>query len=126
LRATAPALRSRESYYYYEQSLVGNTILAYHRHAPAAGGMAEQYAMVAINFGEAEGQISLPFPMAGVWTESVDAKARADSQMPPLTVAVAKAGGFAVVSVPSNYGYVFLLCRYCVPKIPADAPQACR
>ena len=69
LRASEPALRSRESYYYYAQSLVGNAILAYHRHAAAAGGTAEQFAMVVINFGWAEGQISLPFPMAGVWTE---------------------------------------------------------
>ncbi len=109
LRASEPALRSRESYYYYAQSLVGNAILAYHRHAAAAGGTAEQFAMVVINFGWAEGQISLPFPVAGVWTESVDAKLRADAQMPPLTVTVAKAGDFASVSVPSHYGYVFLL-----------------
>jgi 1,4-alpha-glucan branching enzyme len=109
LRASEPALRSRESYYYYAQSLVGNAILAYHRYAAAAGGTAEQFAMVVINFGRAEGQISLPFPVAGVWTESVDAKSRADAQMPPLTVTVAKAGDFASVSVPSHYGYVFLL-----------------
>jgi hypothetical protein len=33
MRAANPALRSRESY--YDQSLVGNAILAYHRHAPS-------------------------------------------------------------------------------------------
>src|ERR1700733_2032574 len=58
LRAANPALRSRESYFYYAQSLVGNAILAYHRHAPAAGGAADGYAMVVINFGQAAGQIS--------------------------------------------------------------------
>ena len=51
LRATDPALRSRNSYYYYVQSLVANAILAYHRYAPATDGTAEQYAMVVINFG---------------------------------------------------------------------------
>jgi maltooligosyltrehalose trehalohydrolase len=108
LRTANPALRSRQSYYYYQQSLVGNAIVAYHRHAPAANGVAEQYAMVAINFGQAAGQISLPFPAAGLWTEAVDAKARADAGIPPLTVAITNAGGFASISVPSNYGYVFL------------------
>jgi len=108
LRAASPALRSRESYYYYAQSLVGNSILAYHRHAPAASGAPQQYAMVVINFGQANGQISLPFPSAGVWTESVDAKSRAASGTLPLTITIANAGDFASVSVPSNYGYVFL------------------
>lgn len=109
LRAANPAVRSRQSYYYYVQSLVGNAIVAYHRHAPAADGAAEQYAMVVINFGQAVGQISLPFPAAGVWTEAVDAKMRADAGMPLLTIAIPNAGGFASVTVPSNYGYVFLL-----------------
>lgn len=108
LRAASPALRSRESYYYYAQSLVGNSILAYHRHAPAAGGAPQQYAMVVINFGQADGQISLPFPSAGVWTEVVVAKSRAASGTLPLTITIANAGDFASVSVPSNYGYVFL------------------
>jgi maltooligosyltrehalose trehalohydrolase len=109
LRAANPAVRSRQSYYYYVQSLVGNAIVAYHRHAPAADGVAEQYAMVVINFGQAVGQISLPFPAAGVWTEAVDAKMRADAGMPPLTIAIPNTGDFASVTVPSNYGYVFLL-----------------
>jgi maltooligosyltrehalose trehalohydrolase len=108
LRAANPALRSSHSYYYYQQSLVGNAIVAYHRHAPAANGVADEYAMVAINFGQASGQISLPFPAAGVWTEMVDAKARADARIPPLTIAIAHPGDFASITVQSNYGYVFL------------------
>jgi maltooligosyltrehalose trehalohydrolase len=109
LRATNPALRSRETYYYYEQSLVGNTILAYHRHAPATTAAAEQYALVVVNFGPAAGQISLPFPSAGRWSEAVDAVARINAGMLPLTVTVANRGDYATVGVPSNYGYVFLL-----------------
>jgi 1,4-alpha-glucan branching enzyme len=107
LRAANPALRSRQSYYYYEQSLIGNAIVAYHRHAPA-GAAAEQYAMVVINFGQATGQISLPFPAAGTWTEMVDAKDRATVGAAPLSVTIANAGSVAIVTVPSNYGYVFL------------------
>ena len=107
LRAANPALRSRQSYYYYEQSLIGNAIVAYHRHAPA-GAAAEQYAMVVINFGQATGQISLPFPTAGTWTDMVDAKDRATVGAAPLSVTIPNAGSVATVTVPSNYGYVFL------------------
>jgi maltooligosyltrehalose trehalohydrolase len=109
LRAANRALRSRESYFYYAQSLAGNAILAYHRHAAATAGTAEEYAMVVINFGQAEGQITLPFPSAGLWTEAVDARSRAAAGAPPLTVSVANVGDLAAVNVPSNYGYVFLL-----------------
>ncbi len=108
LRAANPALRSRNSYYYNVQSLVANAILAYHRYAPAAGSTAEQYAMVFLNFGQAEGQISLPFPKSGVWTEAIDAQLRSGSGMPPLTITIGQAGDFASVTVPSNYGYVFI------------------
>lgn len=102
LRSANRALRSRESYYHYQQSLVeGNAIVAYHRHAPATGAAAEQYAMVVLNFGPAAGQIGLPFPKAGTWTEAVDGGGR--------TVTLAKDGDTAMVNVPSNYGYVFLL-----------------
>lgn len=65
--------------------------------------------MVLINFGQGVGQINLPFPAAGVWTEAIDAKTRADAGMPPLTVTIPNVGDFASVTVPSNYGYVFLL-----------------
>lgn len=108
MRAANPALRGRSSYYYNLQSLVGNAIVAYHRYALATGGAAEQYAMVVINFGQAEGQIELPFPKAGVWTEAVDADLRTRSGAPPLTVTVPTASALASVTVPSNYGYVFL------------------
>ena len=109
LRAANPALRGRQSYYHFAQSLVGNAIIAYHRHAPAQGAVPEQYAMVAINFGQAAGQISLPFPAAGVWTEAVDAAMRTATGMAALTVTIVNAGDFAAVTVPSNYGYIFLL-----------------
>lgn len=101
LRASSPALRSRESYFYYQQSLQGNSIVAYHRHASAAGAQAEQYAMVLLNFSPNVGSITVPFPKAGTWVESVD------GLLAP--VQVADDGDPQTVSVPSWYGYVFLL-----------------
>jgi maltooligosyltrehalose trehalohydrolase len=105
LRRSTPALRSRQSYYYYQQSLSGNTILAYHRHAPASPGRTEQYAMVLLNFGSQASSISLPFPRAGIWTEVIDAGTRSA----PMTVTIGTDGDSASVMVPSWYGYILIL-----------------
>ncbi|HVP46329.1 MAG TPA: alpha-amylase family glycosyl hydrolase [Bryobacteraceae bacterium] len=103
LRRSSRALRSHESYFYYLQSLQGTQIIAYHRHAPAAGGAAEQYAMVLVNFGDSAGTISVPFPKAGTWTEMLDADVR------NMTISVAAAGAVQTITVPSNYGMIFAL-----------------
>lgn len=100
LRAASPALRSRESFFYNQQSLQGNSVLAYYRHAPATAAAAEQYAMVVLNFGAANGSVTLPFPKAGVWAEQIDGA---------LTVTAPADGTPQTITVPSNYGYVFLL-----------------
>jgi maltooligosyltrehalose trehalohydrolase len=101
LRRECPSLRSRESFFYYQQSLQGNSVLAYHRHAPGGGGGdGEQYAMVLLNFGSGESLISLPFPKAGKWVERIDGT---------KTVNVDTAGSVQTVSVPSWYGCVFIL-----------------
>jgi maltooligosyltrehalose trehalohydrolase len=105
LRRSNRALRSRDSFFYWQQSLQGNSIIAYHRHAAAGANGSEQYAMVVLNFGAGTQSISLPFPKAGIWTEALDAPFRPAA----LTVTVANPGDFASVPVPSNYGYVFLL-----------------
>ncbi len=99
LRRSTPALRGRRSFYYFEQSLKGNQILAYHRHDPAS----DSWAMVVLNFGHTEGTIQLPFPKAGIWTEMLDADT---SPMPPIQIASDQAT--ATVNVPPNYGYVFV------------------
>jgi len=105
LRRANRSLRSRESFYYWQQSLQGNQLVAYHRHAAADASGPEQYAMVILNFGSADASISLPFPKAGVWTEQLDASFRPA----PLTVSIANAGDSQPVPVPSNYGYIFIL-----------------
>ena len=97
LRRTCAALRSRESFFYFRESLQGNEIIAYHRHS------AGQFAMVLLNFSDRTGTISVPFPKAGVWQEALDADIRA------LTLPVASDGAVETVTVPSNYGTVFVL-----------------
>lgn len=102
LRAANAALRSRKSFFYFPQSLQGNSVLAYHRHAPAVGTTPEQYAMVVLNFGGDDASITLAFPKPGVWVESIDAD--------PATNVTAPADGTPqTVTVPSWYGRVFLL-----------------
>jgi maltooligosyltrehalose trehalohydrolase len=106
LRRASRALRSRESFYYWQQSLQGNQLLAYHRHAPSDDAAApEQYAMVTLNFGGTSSTIDVPFPRAGVWTEKLDAPFRPA----PLTITVAAPGDSQTITVPSNYGYIFIL-----------------
>ena len=105
LRRASRALRSRESLYYWQQSLQGNQLLAYHRHAPADVSGPEEYAMVLLNFGPSAATITVPFPKAGVWTEKLDASFR----VVPLTINVAAPGDAQTITVPSNYGYIFIL-----------------
>lgn len=105
LRRSSPALRGRESFYYWQQSLQGTQMIAYHRHAPATAASAEQYAMVVLNFAAQADTIQLPFPKAGTWTEKLDDDARSS----PLTVQIASAGDLVSITVPSNYGFVWVL-----------------
>jgi len=105
LRGSNPALRSRESFYYWQQSLQNSGLIAYHRHAPATAAAPEQYALVILNFAGSAGTIQLPFPKTGTWTESLDA----DVRTTPLTLDVTSTTAAQSVTVPSNYGYIFVL-----------------
>jgi 1,4-alpha-glucan branching enzyme len=105
LRRTSPALRSRESFYYWQQSLQNSQLIAYHRHAAATRTSLEQYAMVFLNFAPYADTIRVPFPKAGIWAEKLDEDTRPD----PLTISVNSAGEVHAVTVPSNYGFIFLI-----------------
>ena len=105
MRRASRALRSRESFFYWQQSLQGTQMIAYHRHAPAGPAGAEEYAMVILNFAAVAGTIQVPFPKAGLWTEKLDE----DVRSAPLTVRVNSAGDPQRITVPSNYGYIFIL-----------------
>src|SRR5215831_272082 len=64
LRRNHRCLRSRESFYYFQQSLQGNRIIAYHRRSPAQALEPEEFALVLLNFSDSAGSISVPFPRA--------------------------------------------------------------
>ncbi len=101
LRRAYRCLRSRDSYYYYLQSLQdGSQIVAYHRHADAANGEPEEYAMIVLNFSDNAASISLPFPKAGTWQEKIDGQ---------IQVQVASDGAMQTVNVSSHYGLVLVL-----------------
>ncbi len=105
LRRASRALRSRESFYYWQQSLQGSQLVAYHRHAPASAAGPEEYALVILNFAPYADTIQAPFPKAGAWIEKLDD----DVRPTPWTVQVASTGAAQRITVPSNYGCVFLL-----------------
>jgi hypothetical protein len=105
LRRATRALRSRESFYYWLQSLQGTQLVAYHRHAPAVPPAGEQFALVILNFSAYADTIRLPFPAAGAWTEALDA----DTRPNPWPIQVQAPGDVQSITVPSNYGYIFVL-----------------
>jgi len=102
LRRTYRALRSRESYYYYQQSLQDNQIIAYQRHAPATSTAAEEFVMLFLNFSDTPGSVTIPFPKAGTWQEMIDADLRVQ------VVTVQADGGNQTIVIPSNYGLAFV------------------
>jgi 1,4-alpha-glucan branching enzyme len=100
LRRSSRALRGTQSYYYYLQSHQQTQIVAYYRYASASGTLPEDWALVLLNFASTDGQISVPFPKAGKWTERIDGSS---------VVNVANDGDVQTIPrVPSNYGMVFI------------------
>ena len=73
-----------------------------YRHASVTAAQPEQYVMTLLNFADTAGTISVPFPKAGAWQEMIDADLRL------LTISVAADGANQTVTVPSNYGQVFV------------------
>jgi 1,4-alpha-glucan branching enzyme len=104
LRRTVRALRSRASYYYFQQSLLGTQALIYSRHAAADAANPESWALVLVNFSDAAAAVNAPFPVAGTWREMLD-----DSLRPtPLEVQPATDGATVVLQVSSNYGQIWV------------------
>lgn len=102
LRRSSRALRGTQSYYYYQQSHQQTQIIAYHRYAPASAAQPEDWAMVLLNFANNDAQITVPFPKAGSWQEMLDADQR------KYGVNVVSDGDVQTITVPSNYGMVFV------------------
>lgn len=107
LRRSLRVLRSRELFYFNQQSNLAAQIVAYQRHAPATATEPEQYAMVFLNFSDTEQTISVPFPKAGTYREMIDDESRVPHH---LDITVAKDGDLMQLPqpVPSNYGYIFV------------------
>jgi len=103
LRRNSRALRSRDSFFYNQRSLQGTSILAYHRHAAADAGHAEEFDMVLLNFGDNPGSIAVPFPKAGTYREMLDDDVRSSS----FDISVPFDGDVHTIIVPSHYGFVF-------------------
>jgi maltooligosyltrehalose trehalohydrolase len=104
LRRNFRALRSRDSYFYYQQSLQGTSLLAYHRHAAADADHGEEFHMVLLNFGDSPGSIAVPFPKAGTYREMLDDDVRPSS----FDLTVVSDGDMQTIIVPSHYGFVFV------------------
>jgi 1,4-alpha-glucan branching enzyme len=106
LRRALPALRSRDFFYYFAESRPGSGLIAYRRRAPALNGGADQIALVALNFSDGPGSLTLPAPAAGTYREMLDRFNR-----PPgteLELVAAAAGTPLTIDVPPNYGRVFV------------------
>ena len=101
LRRSLRSLRGRDSFYYWQQSLQGSQMIAYHRRAENP----DDYAMVILNFASYTDSIQVPFPKAGKWIEKIDD----DVRPTPWEIDVAADGATQAITVPSNYGYVFAL-----------------
>ena len=98
IRATHAAVRSRDCFYDNQNSRPTAGVLAYRRSAPG------EVAVVFLNFSDTPQAVSVPFPQPGTFRELVDDRHRAA----PLTLVGAATGDPMSVTVPSNYGYVFV------------------
>jgi 1,4-alpha-glucan branching enzyme len=100
LRSGHRALGSRGYFYYfYEPQHLAKGVIAYCRKAEAAPGRPEECLMVALNFSDADTEVWLEFPSAGIWTEMIDGTRPA--------VRTSGSGEWAPVIIPSNYGAVY-------------------
>jgi 1,4-alpha-glucan branching enzyme len=107
LRRNTRALRSRQSFYFNQQSNTSTGIVAYQRHAPATATEPEQYALIYLNFSDTPQSIAIPFPKAGTYREMIDDGVRTPSH---LDITVTRDGDVVPLPqpVPSNYGYIFV------------------
>ena len=100
LRQSSPSLRSREFYYYNQQSRTQDGIVAYRRQSTSD----KQTALVVLNFSDGQQSISLPFPEPGTYREMIDN----DVRQSPYDVVVSNSNQQITIQVPSHYGYIFM------------------
>ena len=101
LRKDLQALRSRNAYYHHDRSDLARGLVAYQRTPDNA---AEPAVMVLLNFGDYDGDLTVPFPRAGQWVERLNDGAGAA----PETLDLAAGQTGANVRIPPNYGKLFV------------------
>jgi 1,4-alpha-glucan branching enzyme len=101
LRRALPCLRSRDFFYYNQQSRTGDGVIAFRRRS------ADQTALCVLNFSDTPRSIVLPAPAAGTYREMLDRLNRGRDAAELERVAAA-AGDPIAIEVPSNYGQVFV------------------
>jgi 1,4-alpha-glucan branching enzyme len=105
LRRSCRALRSRESFYFNQASNLPGRAIAYLRRAAATADEPEQAAMVFLNFSDTDCTLSVPFPVAGTYREVLDDDRRGQNHR---EITVQHPGDVHSVSIPPNYGQVFV------------------
>ena len=106
LRRALPALRGPNFFYYNVESRPGEGLIAFRRSSAAGNGVAQQHALVVLNFSDQPRRITLSAPSAGRYREMLDRLNRAPGNERELVAA--QAGDPLVIEVPSNYGQVFV------------------
>jgi 1,4-alpha-glucan branching enzyme len=104
LRARQRALRSRGSFFYYNDPFhQRDGIIAYRRTAGIEDGSPAEDMIVILNFSDRDVDAWIPWPLAGRWKELID---EADGTRP--LVQAQQDNEWKPVRVPSNYGAVYL------------------
>lgn len=98
LRADHAALRGRDAFYYNQSSRTSSGIIGYRRGANA------DIALVFLNFSDVPQTMTIPFPSKATFREQIDSAERPV----PLELTGAAAGDPMTVTVPGNYGYIFI------------------
>jgi len=102
LRRACRALRSRESFYFNTSSNLGGRAIAYRRRASATTTEPEQVALIFLNFSDSQRTLSVPFPVPGTYREMLDDDVRRQE------IRVTNAGEVHDVTIPSNYGQIYI------------------
>jgi 1,4-alpha-glucan branching enzyme len=100
LRRAEPALRGREVSYFEAESRPNAGLLAYGRGSGASA------ILVFLNFSDTADDLSVPALGPGPYHEGLDAPDRVQQGLPPVTAEVVD--GTVTVTIPSNYGAVYL------------------
>jgi 1,4-alpha-glucan branching enzyme len=102
LRRQIPALRSRE---FRSVAVIREAItVAYQRQTSGGENVPQQTAVVLLNFSNNDQTVHIPFAKAGTYCEMINNDVRPQ----PWEITVHNDGDTIPLTIPSNYGYVFV------------------